>query len=159
MLPDKRREAVLQTVVRYRQKSTSGIRLVLATCAVEIRHFRGRYMFSMHSYRGLTLTTAAGISWRWVGWTIAHHRGQDVRVEKWQAQCPACGKTVTIRAKIVSGLKRQFYSLRYNARPSEIVEVRLPVPLSMRKVFDIGNCNDHGRPTSDHAAFRKNARS
>jgi hypothetical protein len=102
----------------------------------------------MRHFRGLTLTTASGLAWRWTGCTVVHVRGRDVRMEKWQAQCPHCGETVTVRARLAGGLRRQFYDRRYNAAPSEIVEVRLALPGKHAPVaFEIRNCN-HRRRTA-----------
>jgi hypothetical protein len=95
----------------------------------------------MRQCRGLTLTTTSGLAWRWTGCTVAHVRGRDVRMEKWQTQCPHCGETVTVRARLAGGLRRQFYDRRYNAAPSEVVEVRLALPAKQPGAFDIRSCN------------------
>jgi hypothetical protein len=99
---------------------------------------------SMRHFHGLTLTTRSGISWRWVGYAIAHVRGRDWRVEKWEAPCPRCGETVTVRAKLPSGLRSQFYLRRYNFPPSQIVEVRLALDNNtLLKALHIGECHEH----------------
>lgn len=99
----------------------------------------------MRQFRGLTLITASGLAWRWTGCTVVHVRGRDVRMEKWQTQCPHCGETVTVRARLAGGLRRQFYDRRYNAAPSEVVEVRLPLPGKQPSAFDIRSCNHRRR--------------
>ena len=98
----------------------------------------------MRQYRGLTLTTPDGIAWRWFGSTVVHRHGRDLRVEKWQGECPQCGETVTIRAKLAGGLRRVFYDRRYNVAPSEVVEVRLSLPNERPLgAFNLRNCEDH----------------
>lgn len=101
----------------------------------------------MRHFRGLVLTTRGGILWRWVGCTTAYLRGRNLRMEKWEAQCPRCGQTVTVRAKLPSGLRSQFYLRRYNVAPSRIVEVRLPLHSGeLLAALHIGDCHDHARP-------------
>lgn len=98
----------------------------------------------MRHFHGLTLTTRQGILWRWVGYAIAHIRGRDWRVEKWEAQCPRCGETITVRAKLPSGLRSQFYLRRYDFPPSQIIEVRLPLDSNkLLKELHIGGCHEH----------------
>ena len=98
----------------------------------------------MRQFHGLIVSTASGVLWRWVGFTMVHRRGRDVRVEKWQAQCPGCGETLAIRARLASGLRHQFYARRYNAAPSEVVEVRLRLPTGRPLgAFHIGDCKSH----------------
>ena len=104
----------------------------------------------MRQFHGLIVSTASGVLWRWVGCTLVHRRGRDVRMEKWQAQCPSCGETVTVRARLASGLRHQFYARRYNAAPSEVVEVRLRLPTGRPLgAFHIRDCKAH-RPRSAH---------
>lgn len=101
----------------------------------------------MRHFHGLILTTRRGISWRWVGYGIAYVRGRDWRVEKWEAQCPQCGEVVTVRAKLPSGLRSQFYLRRYSVPPSQIVEVRLPLDgSSLLTALRIGKCDEHAAP-------------
>jgi hypothetical protein len=103
----------------------------------------------MRQFRGLTITTPHGLAWRWIGCTVAHLRGRDVRMEKWQTQCPHCGETVTVRGRLAGGLRRQFYDRRYNAAPSEVVEVRLALPgKHAAGAFDIRSCSNHRRPAA-----------
>jgi hypothetical protein len=98
----------------------------------------------MRHFRGLTLTTRSGISWRWVGCTVAYLRGRGLRVEEWETQCPRCGETVTARAKLPSGLRSRFYLRRYNFAPSQLVEVRLPLQgIELLAALHIGECHEH----------------
>jgi hypothetical protein len=107
----------------------------------------------MRHYRGLALITTTGIIWRWAGWKVAHLRGRDMRVEKWQAPCPQCGETITLCAKLGSGLRQKFYERRYNAAPSEVLEVQLPLPGKPAPGrFEVLDCNDHRRAFAASAA-------
>ena len=104
---------------------------------------------SMRHFHGLTLTTRKGMLWRWVGYAIAYVRGREWRVEKWEAQCPRCGNIVTVRAKLPSGLRSQFYLRRYNFAPSQIVEVRLPLDsYTLLRALHIGDCHEHAAATT-----------
>jgi hypothetical protein len=103
----------------------------------------------MRHYRGLTLITQSGIMWRRVGYAIACLRGREWRVEKWEAQCHRCGETITVRAKLPSGLRSQFYLRRYDVPPSQIVEVRLPLDSSgLLAALRIGECQEHAPETT-----------
>ena len=103
----------------------------------------------MRHYRGLTLIARSGILWRWVGYAIASVRGRDWRVERWEAQCARCGQTITVRAKLPSGLRSTFYLRRYDVPPSQIVEVRLPLDSSgLLAALRISGCQEHARETT-----------
>jgi hypothetical protein len=98
----------------------------------------------MRHFHGLTLTTRKGIFWRWVGYAIAYIRGREWRVEKWEAQCPRCGNIITVRAKLPSGLRSQFYLRRYSVAPSRALEVRLPLDSNKSlRALHIGECHEH----------------
>lgn len=98
----------------------------------------------MRQFRGLTLGTATGVSWRWIGSVLVHQHGRDVRLERWQTECPHCGATVIVRARLASGLRSKFYARRYNVPPSEVVEVRLPLPAEQSLgAFELRNCSAH----------------
>ena len=58
---------------------------------------------------------------------MVHQHGRDVRLERWQTECPQCDATVILRAKLASGLRSKFYARRYNVPPSEVVAVQLGV--------------------------------
>ena len=99
----------------------------------------------MRQFRGLTVSTATGLSWRWIGSILVHQHGRDVRLERWQTECPQCDATVILRAKLASGLRSKFYARRYNVPPSEVVEVRLPIPMEQGYgAFELRNCAAHG---------------
>ena len=99
----------------------------------------------MRQFRGLTLSNSAGLCWRWIGSTLVHQQGRDLRLERWQTECPQCGATVTLRARLASGLRSKFYARRYNVPPSEVVEVRLPIPAEQSYgAFELRSCSAHG---------------
>ena len=79
------------------------------------------------SYQGLTLAAPTGALWRWIGSAVAQRRGAEIRVERWQAQCPRCGERVIVRARLSSGLRQQFYSRRAGMGTSS-VEIRIALP-------------------------------
>ena len=62
------------------------------------------------SYHGLTLAAPTGALWRWIGSAIAQRRGAEIRVERWQAQCPRCGERVIVRARLSSGLRQHHHA-------------------------------------------------
>ena len=99
----------------------------------------------MRQFRGLTVSTATGLSWRWIGSILVHQHGRDVRLERWQTECPQCDATVILRAKLASGLRSKFYARRYNVPPSEVIAVQLPLPTEQRYgAFALPNCAAHG---------------
>src|SRR5688572_24793104 len=98
----------------------------------------------MRQYQGLTVSTAGGVLWRWVGSALVHLHGRDVRLERWQTQCPHCGATVTVRARLASGLRSKFYARRYNVPLREVLEVRLPLPAEQGSgAFELRSCSAH----------------
>src|SRR5688572_611255 len=99
----------------------------------------------MRHYRGLPLISTTGVVWRWVGWKREHVGGRDTRIEKWQAVCPECGESIMACARLSSGLRTKFYGRRYQVAPSQVVEVRFPIPLrpTPPAAFQLRGCNDH----------------
>ncbi len=95
------------------------------------------------SYHGLTLTAPTGALWRWIGSALAQRRGTEIRVERWQTQCPRCGEKVIVRARLSSGLRQQFYNRRAGIG-SNGVEIRLPLPDEhVGRLFALRECSDH----------------
>ena len=104
----------------------------------------------MRSYHGLELAAPTGAVWRWIGCATVHRRGTDVRVERWEGQCPRCGETVIIRARLGSGLRQQFYSRRFNVPPSDVVAIRLTVPRGrLGPAFELRHCDSKDPSGSD----------
>lgn len=95
------------------------------------------------SYHGLTLAAPTGALWRWIGSATAQRRGAEIRVERWQTQCPRCGETVTVRARLSSGLRQQFYNRRAGLGTAS-VEIRLALPGEhVGRLFALRACSDH----------------
>ena len=95
------------------------------------------------SYHGLMLAAPTGALWRWIGSAIAQRRGAEIRVERWQAQCPRCGERVIVRARLSSGLRQQFYNRRAGMGTSS-VEIRIALPGEHAgRLFALRECSDH----------------
>src|SRR4051794_25464239 len=87
------------------------------------------------SSAGLVIRARSGKAWRWIGSAIVtNRRGEDVRVERWQAPCRYCGTPFTMLAKLPGALRRRYSALVKRAveRGEEAGLIELVLPASLK---------------------------
>ena len=93
-------------------------------------------------FPGLVLVARTGVRWRWVGHdVIATRRGEQVRVERFEAPCRACDRPFTVHARLPAAIRRAYLCRRSRGVTGEL-SYQVPADKRIRG-FELRNCPTH----------------